>query len=147
MRGDPIPPRDFVARHCRFTDLIWHNGQPIAVTESAFRPRPDENDGLSVIWVDYFQGNNRTYKVRCVRSVTKLHAKDSHRIALLQVQDLVQAASPVANLTVQEDPDEGLPPQFNAAHSLIRPVGEFGDIGLRHRLASRVKPADLHPYR
>jgi len=46
-------------------DLVWHNGLPVAVSETAFRPRPDEADGLSVDWVDFFQGNDRHHKLAC----------------------------------------------------------------------------------
>jgi|SRR5436190_20815055 len=146
MKGDPVPPQDFVARHCRFNDIVWLNGVASGVTEAAFRPRPDEDDGLSVNWVDFFQGANRPHKLACIRSITKLQVKDSHRIALLQVQDLAQATSPV-KLVVLQDPDENLPPQFNAAHALIRPVADLQDLVTRQKLAARVKPSDLHPYK
>jgi len=72
--------------------------------------------------------------------------KDSYRIALLQAQDLMQAAAPAA-LTITEDPDDDLPPKHNAAHALIKPVADLSDIALRQKLASRVKPADLYPYK
>jgi hypothetical protein len=146
MKGDPVLPQDHVARHCRYTDLIWQHGRPVDVTEAAFRPRVGEADGFSVNWVDFFRGN-RQHNLACVRSVTKLPAKDSHRIALLQVQDLIQAASSIANLIVLQDPDENLPPQYNAAHALIRPVSDLANIMVRQCLASRVKPGDLYPYR
>jgi len=146
MQGDPIPPNQYVARHCRYIDLVWHNGQPAGVSETAFRPRPDEIDGLSIDWVDFFQGNDRQHKLACIRSITKLQVRDSHRIAFLQVQDLTQAASPAA-LTIAEEPEYDLPPRHNAAHALIKPVADLGDIALRQKLASRVKPIDLYPYR
>jgi|SRR6516165_10099767 hypothetical protein len=146
MKGDPIPPNHQLARHCRYIDLVWHSGQPVAVSETAFRPRPDEVDGLSVDWVDFFQGNDRRHKLACIRSITKLQVKDSYRIALLQAQDLTQAAAPVS-LAIIEDPDDNLPPKYNAAHALIRPVADLSDVALRQKLASRVKPADLFPYK
>ena len=146
MKGDQIPPNHYLARHCRYIDLVWHNGNPTGVSETAFRPRPDETDGLSVDWVDFFQGNDRQHKLACIRSITKLQVKDSHRIALLQVQDLVQAVG-ATPLAITEDPDDNLPPKHNAAHALIRPIAELGDIALRHKLASRVKPMDLYSYK
>jgi hypothetical protein len=146
MKGDQIPPNHYVARHCRYIDLVWHAGRAVAVTETAFRLRPDESDGLSVDWVDFFQGNDRLHKLACIRSITKLQVKDSHRIALLQVQDLAQAAAPAA-LTFVEDPDDTLPPKHNAAHALIKPVADLADLALRQKLASRVKPMDLHTYK
>jgi hypothetical protein len=146
MKGDPVPPPDHVARHCRYTDLIWHGGQSVAVTEAAFRPRAGEDDGLSVNWVEFFLGS-RPHNLLCVRSVTKLQVKDSHRIALIQVEDLTQAAAPIANLSVVQDPDENLPPQANAAHALIRPIANLQDTIVRQRIASRVKPGDLYPYK
>lgn len=146
MKGENLPSHHYVARHCRYVDLVWHSGQAVAVTETAFKPRPDEVDGLSVNWLDFFPGNDRRHKLACVRSITKIQAKDSHRIALLQVQDVIQAASPT-NITVVEDPDDNLPPQYNAAHALIRPAQEFHDISLRQKLATRVKPNDLYSYR
>jgi hypothetical protein len=146
MKGDTLPSHHYVARHCRYSDLIWLAGQAVAVTETAFRPRSDEVDGLSVNWLDFFQGNDRLHKLACVRSITKLQTKDSHRIALLQTQDLLQAATPI-NLMVTEDPDDNLPPEHNAAHALIHPLQELQDIVVRHKLATRVKPNDLYLYR
>lgn len=145
MKGDSIPSQHHVARHCRYNDLVWKDGDPIAVTESAFIPRSGENDGLSVIWVDFFQGNG-PHRLSCVRSVTKLQARNTHRIAYLQVQDIIQAVSP-SNLGVEEDPDEGLPPQHNASHALIRPIHIMNDIIVRQKLATRIKPSDLYKYK
>lgn len=145
MKGDRLPPQHFVARHCRYSDLVWLHGQPVAVTESAFRPRADEVDGLSVNWVDFFRGP-KLHQIDCIRSVTKLQVRDSHRLAIVQIQDIQQAASPVS-LTAVEDPDAGLPPKFNAAHALVQPIGELNDVANRQKLASRVKPVDLICYR
>jgi hypothetical protein len=125
---------------------MWQGDQAVGVTENAFAPRPSDNDGISVDWVDFFQGD-RQHTLACVRSITKLQAKDTHRIALLQVRDLIRAASPVAKLDVIHDPAEKLPPDFNAAHSLIRQTADLNDMLVRQRLAALVKPGDLHRYR
>ena len=71
MKGDPIPMGDHVARHCRYTDLAYKDGQLIGVTEAAFRPRLGEDDGLSVNWVDFFSGTS-PHKVACIRAITKI---------------------------------------------------------------------------
>jgi hypothetical protein len=147
MKGDPVPPDNYVARHCcRYTDIMWQNGHAVGVTQNAFAPRSSDNNGISVDWVDFFSGS-RAHTLACVRSITKLQAKDTHRIALLQVRDLIRATSPIANLSVIHDPAEDLPPQFNAAHSLIRETADLNNLLVRERLAALVKPGDLHPYR
>jgi hypothetical protein len=109
-------------------------------------PRPGEDDGLSVNWAEFFRGPTQ-HNVAGVRSVTKLQAKDSHRIALIEVGALQLAATPLATLTITHDPDESLPPDANAAHALIGPIPTLNDKQLRQRLAAKVKPADLYPYR
>src|SRR6266496_6673925 len=93
MKGDPIPTHDYVARHCRYSDLVYHAGQLIGVSELAFLPRAGEDDGISVNWAAFFRGGAQ-HNVAGVRSVTKLNAKDSHRIALIEVGDLQRAATP-----------------------------------------------------
>ena len=146
MKGDPVPMGDHVARHCRYTDLFIKDGKLVGVTEAAFRLRSDENDGLSVNWANFFLGNT-PHRVECIRSITKLVAKGSHRIAFLRVGALIAAASPYGNLIVVQDPDDRLPPNTNAAHALIRPVADLGNVIVRERLASLVQVTDLHPFR
>jgi hypothetical protein len=145
MKGDVIPMGDFVSRHCRYTDLLVNGGQLVGVTEAAFRPRADENDGLSVNWANFFVGNTQ-HRVGCIRSITKLTAKASHRMAFLRVGVLIAAASPYGNLTVIQDPDDRLPPHTNAAHALIRPIADLRDVVVRERLASLVQVTDLYPF-
>lgn len=146
MKGDPVLPGDHVARHCRYTDIMWQSGQSAGITEAAFRPRDSENDGLSVNWAEFFLGNNLQHHLACIRSVTKLQVKSSHRIALLLVQYLIKAGLPISALTVIHDPDEGLPPAANAAHALIRPIADLNNVMVRQKLAALVKPGDLHRY-
>jgi hypothetical protein len=146
MKGDPIPMGDHVARHCRYSDLIHQGGQPIGVTETAFQPRVGEVDGLSAVWAEFFRGGTQ-HNVSGVRSVTKLHARDSHRIALMDVSGLHRTAAPLAALTILHDPDDNLPPDANAAHVLIGPTSALHDKQLRQRLAATIKPVDLFPYR
>jgi hypothetical protein len=146
MKGDPIPAQHFIARHCRYSDLVYLGGQLVGVNETAFQPRSGEIDGLSVNWADFFRGG-MPHNVTCVRSVTKLHAKDSHRIAVIQVGGLQQAAAPIAALTVAHDPDDELPPDNNAAHALIGPIPDLSNKQIRQRIAAKIKPADLYPYR
>jgi hypothetical protein len=128
------------------TMILCGNGQAVGVTENAFIPRPTDNDGISVDWVDFFSGS-RHHTLACVRSITKLQAKDTHRMALLQVRDLKRAASPIANLDVIQAPAEDLPPHFNAAHSVIRQAADLNNVLVREKLAALVKPTDLYPYR
>jgi hypothetical protein len=116
------------------------------VGELAFLPRLGEDDGISVNWTTFFRGGTQ-HNVAGVRSVTKLHAKDSHRIALIEVGDLQRAATPLATLAITHDPDETLPPNANAAHALIGPVADINNKQLRQRLAAKIRPADLYPYR
>ena len=146
MKGDPVPMGDHVARHCRYTDLLIKDGKLVGVTEATFRPRADEDDGLSVNWVNFFVGNT-PHRVECIRSITKLTAKPSHQIAFVRVGALIAAASPLGNLNVAQDPDDRLPPNTNAAHALIRPITDLGDLIVRERLASLVQITDLYSYR
>jgi hypothetical protein len=136
---------DHVTRHCRYTDLLIKDGKLVGITEAAFRPRHDENDGLSVNWANFFVGNTY-HKVECIRSITKLVAKSSHKFAFLRVGALIAAASPHGNLTVIQDPDDRLPPHTNAAHALIRPVSDLGNVIVRERVASLVQVADLYSF-
>ena len=146
MKGDPVPMGDHVARHCRYTDLFIKDGKLIGITEAAFRPRPDEIDGLSVNWAEFFLGNTQ-HRVECIRSITKLIAKISHRIAFLRVGALIAAASPYGNLIVVQDPDDRLPPHTNAVHALVRPVADLATVIVRERLASLVQVTDLYSFR
>jgi len=98
VKGDPLPAEHHVARHCRNKDLILTNGEPTGVSESAFEPKPDESDGLSANWLEFF-GDDRQHNVAGVRSVTKLTVKRSHRIAILSV-GVITLAGASANLRV-----------------------------------------------
>jgi hypothetical protein len=146
VKGDPVPEAHHVARHCRATDLIITNGVPTGVTEAAFQLRPDETDGLSAIWLEFF-GNEHRHNVAGVRSVTKLTVKRSHRIAILNVGQMTSLA-PLAGLSVLEDPVEDLAPHTNAAHVLIKDPGLVmqKNQGLRDALAFLVLPGDLETY-
>jgi hypothetical protein len=149
MRGDPIPDTDHIARHCRYHDLVYDAGQLIGINELAFLPRPGEDDGLSANWLEFFSRPLRLpYHIACARSITKLRARDSNRIAVLAVRTLKISAAPDAILTIVEDPDEDLPPSANAAHAIIRPADELRqNKRLRQRLASTVRPTDIFSYR
>jgi hypothetical protein len=145
MKGDSVPLGDHIARHCRYTDLFIKDGQLVGVTEAAFRPRPGEIDGLSVNWANFFAGNTQ-HRVECIRSITKLIAKGSHRMAFFRVGALINVASPYCNLLVVQDPDNRLPPHANAAHAVIQPVTDLGNVIVRERLASLVRVTDLYAF-
>jgi hypothetical protein len=84
MKGDRLPGGDYVARHLRATDYAYgSNGQPAAVYETAFRPKPGENDGLSVIWLNIFQGSIE-HQLNCVRSVTSLDVSKTQGMATVR---------------------------------------------------------------
>ena len=147
MKGDPIPPHNHVARYCKAsTFFVDQNGQPTRVLESAFRPRPSDGDGISVIWSEFFQGT-RPHNLACVRSVTKLTVKPTDSFALLHVGKMVNSLVGVVALVVEEDPVDDLPPHKNAAHALIKPVAALNDQGVRDIIASTiVLPGDLEKY-
>jgi hypothetical protein len=139
-----IPCQHHVARHCRSTDLILTNGQPTGASEAAFEPKQDESDGLSANWLEFFRGD-RQHNVAGVRSVTKLGAKRSHRIAVLNV-GVITAAYPSVSLSVVEDPIDDLAPATNAAHVLIKEHAAFNDQAVRDAFAFLVLPSDLETY-
>ena len=148
MPGPIIPPAHSVARHCQRSHLVYGgpDGEPTGVNESAFRIK-DGEEGLSVIWVDYF-GNDPTttieHKLNCVRSVVSRDFKPSHRLAIVRVT-IINAVLNGAGITpeVREDPCDDLPPTANAAHALIMPVGALSDKTIRDAIASSIRPSDL----
>lgn len=146
MKGDPVPAEHHVARHCRTTDLILTNGVPTGVSESAFEPKPDEYDGLSANWLEFFRGD-RQHNVAGVRSVTKLTVKRSHGIAVVNVGEIV-AAHTSASLSVVEDPVDDLAPNTNAAHVLIKDPGFVArkNPAVCDALAFLVRQGDIERY-
>jgi hypothetical protein len=144
VKGDQLPAEHYVARHCRNKDLILTNGQPTGVSESAFEPKPDESDGLSANWLEFF-GNDRQHNVAGVRSVTKLSVRRSHRIAILNVGQ-ISATGGSANLRVIEDPIDDLAPDTNAAHVLIKETDALKDRAVRDVLAFLVQRNDIERY-
>jgi len=127
VKGDPLPAEDYVARHCRNKNLILTNGEPTGVSESTFELKPDESDGLSANWLEFF-GDDRQHNIAGVRSVTKLTVKRSHRIAILNVGAITTAAG-AANLRV------ALAPDTNAAQVLIKEPARVKDHAVRDALA------------
>jgi hypothetical protein len=144
VKGNPLPAEHYVARHCRNKDLILTNGEPTGVSESAFEPKPDESDGLSANWLEYF-GDDRQHNVAGVCSVTKLTVKRSHRIAILNVGAITTAVG-AANLRVVEDPIDDLAPDTNAAHVLIKEPAALKDQAVRDALAFLVRQSDIERY-
>jgi hypothetical protein len=146
MKGDPVPTEHHVARHCRAKDLILTNGVPTGVYGSAFEPKPDEYDGLSANWLEFFRGD-RQHNIAGVRSVTKLTVKPSHRIAVLNVSEII-GAHISASLSVVEDPIDNLAPQTNAAHILIKDRGFAArkDQAVLDALAFLVRQGDIEKY-
>ena len=144
MKGEPLPAEHYIARHCRNKDLILTNGEPTGVSESAFEPKPDESDGLSANWLEFF-GDDRQHNVAGVRSVTKLTVKRSHRIAILNVGAITTAVG-TANLRVVEDPIDDLAPDTNAAHVLIKEPAALKDQAVRDALAFLVQQSDIERY-
>jgi len=143
-----VLPHEHVARHCKAADLFCdHTGQPTRLLESAFRPRSTDDDGLSAIWIEFFQGT-RTHNLACVRSVTKLHVKSTDRIVLVNVGTFVAGLkTAVPAIAVEQDPINDLPPLKNAAHALIVPSDEFKNENIRDIAASLVLvPADVEEY-
>lgn len=144
MKGDPLPAEHYVARHCRNKDLILTNGEPTGVSESAFEPKPDESDGLSANWLEFF-GGDRRHNVAGTRSVTKLTVKRSHRTAILNVGAITTAVG-IANLRVVEDPIDDLAPDTNTAHVLIKEPAALKDQAVRDALAFLVQQSDIERY-
>ena len=124
--------------------MILTNGEPSGMSELAFEPKPDESDGLSVNWLEFF-GNDRQHNVAGVRSVTKLTVRRFHRIAILNVGEIT-AADGSANLRVVEDPIEDLAPDTNAAHVLIKEPAALRDRAVRDVLAFLVQHGDIERY-
>lgn len=144
MKGDQLPAEHYVARHCRNKDLILTNGEPTGVSESAFEPKPDESDGLSANWLEFF-GSDRQHNVAGVRSVTKLTVRRSHRIAILNA-GAITAANGSAKLRVVEDPIDDLAPDTNAAHVLFKEPDALKDRAVRDVLAFLVQRNDIERY-
>ena len=153
MKGDRLSGYGFVARHCRASDLTYGpDGRPNGVNEAAFRPKPLDIDGISVIWLDFFSSQNplidpRPYQLNCVRSVVSLNVSSTQRLAILLIGDVNAAIlSGGGNPLVIHDPCDELPPGANAAHALICPMDILSDITVREALASAVSPSELVAY-
>src|ERR1051325_42510 len=153
MKGDRLSPYGFVARHCRASDLIYGpDGRPNGVGEAAFRPKPGDIDGISVVWLDFFGSQTslidpRPYQLNCVRSVMSLNVTASQRLAVLLIGDVNAAIlSGGGNPQVLHDPMDDLPPDANAAHALISPVDALNDVAVRVALATAVGPSEVVPY-
>lgn len=126
--------------------MILTNGEPTGVSEPAFEPKPDESDGLSANWLEFF-GNDRQHNVAGVRTVTKLTVRRSHRIAILNV-GAITAANGSAKLRVVEHPIDDLAPDTNAAHVLIliKEPAALKDQAVRDVLAFLVHQSDIERY-
>jgi hypothetical protein len=142
--GGVIPDVNHVARHCRFSDLVYQDGQFIGVNHLAFQPRQGDI-GLSVNWLEYFAGQTSAHNIACIKSVTKLTATNTSRVALISIRALQTAALPIP-LHITYEPVAQLPPNYNAAHAEIRPASELADRALRDRLANAVLPQDVLKY-
>jgi hypothetical protein len=143
-----MPDEDHVARHCRAGDLIYGpQGLPTGVLESAFRPKNNEIDGISVIWLEFFYPGDISRQMACVRSVTKLKATKTSMTATLHVRSVVTAATSLnVPIEIVDDPINELPPDANAAHSLIRPIDALRSLAVRETIAKLVGVNDLAPY-
>lgn len=140
----PIPAQNRIVRHCRASDLVYDgNGVPTGVLESAFRARPSDTTGVSVIWADFFAGSD-DHKLNCVRSVVTLVIKPSNRMAVVRVAAVLAATRNLA--TVVEDPCADLPPATNAAHALISPPDALGDKLARDAIASSIRQNEIVSY-
>jgi hypothetical protein len=153
MKGDRLSGYGFVVRHCRATDLTYGpDGRPNGINEAAFRPKPADIDGISVIWLDFFGSQNplidpRPYQLNCARSVVSLNVTNSQRLAILLIGDVNAAIfSGGGNPSVVHDPSDDLPPGSNAAHALIGPIDILNDVVVREALASAVGPSEVVPY-
>jgi hypothetical protein len=146
MKGDRLPLGHHVARHCRKDDLFWDplTMVPTHVSERAFLPRSQENDGLSSTWLEFFKGN-RQYNINEVRRNIGLTPKKSNRLAVLNVGDMELVGNSVA-VHVIEDPDDPPCPPGNPAHALIKEPVSFGDKSLREAMAFMVQAGDIEPY-
>jgi hypothetical protein len=139
MKGQRIPDRNHVARHCRASELSYgQDGQPNGVSETAFQPRATDVGGISAVWLDFFAGT-RPYQLNCVRSVISLKATSTQRLAIVSVASIIAAISSagVASAII-EDPCDDLPPDANVAHALISPLDILNDKTIREAIASSV---------
>jgi len=89
MKGDHVPPKDHIARYCKYTTLS-EDGKP---SPSAFRLRKNIDQFLSVQWLEYLRQPNRTSEINeacrlLVAGNFKLGAKAL--IAVLNVGDLYE---------------------------------------------------------
>src|SRR5438309_4656866 len=99
MKGDLIPPHHHVARLCRASDLLYDSaGALVGVNETAFRPRPSEDSGISGYWLEFFRGD-REQNILAVLSIIKTQVRRTQRLAIVNVGQLASYGVQVA-----EDP-------------------------------------------
>ena len=92
------------------------------ISHEAFRPDPDDADGLSVNHLEYFPGAyvDRVNASRAAISTVFSNLRKAHRLAVLKAKTLKDTAKPLGyDLTFVPDPiDEDL--KKNPAHALVR---------------------------
>lgn len=143
MKGTPISGVHYVARHFRGSQRAYGpDGKPNGVSEAAFRPKNGEAIGISVYWVDFFQGHPN--KLNCIRSVVSLKVTSTHRLAVFRAGIASAAITAVGFAPVIiEDPCNDLPPDTNAAHALVGPIDALQQRAVREAIASSVRESDV----
>ena len=82
MNGGDLPDSDHVVRYARFTDFLDDEYETLNC--SAFQLRPTDS-GLSVNWLECFEGQSKPQQLNEVRRLTRLTMKSSGRLAELNV--------------------------------------------------------------
>ena len=80
MNGGDLPDSDHVVRYARFTDILDDG----SLNCSAFQLRPTDS-GLSVNWLEYFEGQSKSQQLNEIRLLIRLTMKPSGRLAELNV--------------------------------------------------------------
>jgi hypothetical protein len=142
MSAEPIDPEHSVVVWARFT--LCQDGK---VDGAVFTRRIDDDDGLSVNWLECFAGS-RAEQIAQVSTLARLTLKASGRYAEVQVKEASEAvAKHLSSFGAVKDPlPAKVPHAADPSHSLFLGLPEFG-----HELAQMVgdmiaaRVCALHP--
>jgi hypothetical protein len=85
MSSKPLPPDNHIARWVKPTLILRDDGgNPIGIYPDAFGIRPEDENVMSVSWVEYWHGT-RSNQLRQVAENPGLTIRASHAYAILQV--------------------------------------------------------------
>jgi len=114
--ASPVSPDEMVVR------LIWKDfhkpGQAVSIGEGAFRPKPNETDGISVFRAACLDDT------RDVLAVIAPEKRDKYALALLPVSELLALGLTVQPARIEALPGHAVVPELNITGIPTGPAGK-----------------------